>query len=336
MTMEQGLQRLRELASTMKERRDNGLAPSPTRPTVREFMSWFGYSRRGLWFVERVREELENQGLHTDPDFQHAYIDSEISLLDSSITTPPPDNTLRIDILPAAHNGPLRVDPDADLKTAITHMMANDFSQIPVMTGPRNVKGMITWESIGAKTAMGQTGHEVRHYMDAAEVIESEQSLFDAVRVVAGTGYVLVKDPDNTITGIVTASDLNELFLQLTEPFLLLGEIESHVRRIIHGKFTEEELVGVTQSSHAQTIGHIANLTLGDYCHLLQDATRWERLHLDFDRSVVTKQLDEVREIRNNVMHFNPEGLDPRDVVSLRSASRFFQRLAYTCVTAGW
>ncbi len=332
MTMEQGIQRLQELARTMREQRDNGLAPSHPKPTVREFISWFGYSRRGLWFVEKVREELETRGLHTDPDFQHAYIDSEIALLDSSVSTPPPDNALRIDILPAAHNRPLSVNPNDALRTAITHMMANDFSQVPVMVGPRDVKGMITWESIGAKNAMGQPGHEARHYMEAAEVIEGQRSLFEAVGIVARTGYVLVKGPENTITGIVTSSDLSSLFLQLAEPFLLVGEVESHVRRIIHGRFTGEELVGTTESSRDRTIDHIANLTLGDYCHLLEDVARWERLDIALDRSVVMKQLDAVREIRNNVMHFNPEGLDPEDVPRLRNASRFFQLLAHMCV----
>ena len=52
MTMEQGLARLKEIAQKMQEDRGKGLAPSPPIPTVREFMSWFGYARRGLCLLK--------------------------------------------------------------------------------------------------------------------------------------------------------------------------------------------------------------------------------------------------------------------------------------------
>ena len=113
------------------------------------------------------------------------------------------------------------------------------------------------------------------------------------------------------------------------EPFLLVGEIESHIRRVIHGQFTREELVGLSNTSDNQAIDHIADLTFGDYCRLLEDPTRWEKLNLKFERTVFVKLLHEIRCIRNNVMHFNPDGLDPEDVRKLRNASRFFQRLAH-------
>ena len=329
MTMEQGLARLKEIAEKMREDRGTGLAPSSPAPTVREFMSWFGYARRGLWFVEKIREGLDANGLHTEPDFQHAYVDSEISFRDSSVATPPADSTLRVDILEAAHNHPISVTPNDELKTAITHMMSNDFSQVPVMEGQREVKGMLTWESIGSRTAMGQTGEDVKQYMGTAEIIEGQRPLFDAVSVIARTGYVLVRGQDNVMTGIVTASDLNDQFLQLAEPFLLVGEIESHIRRVIHGKFTREELTSISQIPDSQNIDHIAEMTFGDYCRLLEDPGRWEKLNLQFDKTVLVKQLHEIRDIRNNVMHFNPDGLDPEDAKKLRNASRFFQRLAH-------
>ena len=66
MTMEQGFSRIKEIAEKMKEDRESGLAPSSATPSVREFMSWFGYARRGIWAVERVREELEANGLHVE------------------------------------------------------------------------------------------------------------------------------------------------------------------------------------------------------------------------------------------------------------------------------
>ena len=110
----------------------------------------------------------------------------------------------------------------------------------------------------------------------------------------------------------------------MAEPFLLVGEIESHIRRVIHGRFTREELVGISKASDNQTIDHIANLAFGDYCRLLEDPTRWEKLSLKFERTVFVELLHEIRNIRNNVIHFNPNGLVPEDVRKLRNTSRFF------------
>ena len=97
--MEQGLQKLQGIAARMKEEREQGLAPNPPAPTVREFISWFGFQRRGSWLIGRVRDELEVLGLHTEPDFENAYIDSTICFGDSAVSPPPSDGTLRVDAL---------------------------------------------------------------------------------------------------------------------------------------------------------------------------------------------------------------------------------------------
>ena len=101
-------------------------------------------------------KKLEQNGLHTEPDFQHAYVDGPIAFQNSSVSTPPADSTLRVDILKAAHNHPASVTPNDGLKTAITHMMSNDFSQIPVIEADRHVRGIITWESIGSPERIGE------------------------------------------------------------------------------------------------------------------------------------------------------------------------------------
>lgn len=333
--MDQGLQRLKQVAEKMREEREQGLEPSVPSHTTREFISWFGYARRSQWLVETIREQLEALDLYTEPDFERAYIDGQIAIRDSYYSDPPADSTLRVDTLNAAHNSPTNVKPNDNLQTAITHMMCNDFSQIPVMTSSKTVKGIITWESIGSRTALGQVGAEVRHYMEPPQVVEGKRPLFEAVDIITRAGYVLVKGLDNTITGIVTASDLNDLFLQLAEPFLLVGEIESHVRRTIHGKFTSAELAVTTTAPANQTAHSIADLSFGDYCRLLENPNLWQKLQLNLDRTVFVDRLDEIRVIRNNVMHFSPDGLDPKDVQKLRDASGFFLRIAHPSISQG-
>jgi hypothetical protein len=50
----------------------------------------------------------------------------------------------------------------------------------------------------------------------------------------------------------------------------------------------------------------------------LEKPDRWKKLGWPLDRATFIKRLDDLRLIRNNVMHFNPEPLDPQAVVKLR------------------
>ena len=76
-------------------------------------------------------------------------------------------------------------------------------------------------------------------------------------------------------------------------------------------------------------IGSAADLTFGGYCALLGKKENWDRLELGIDRQIFIKQLDSVRMIRNDVMHFNTDGLDDTDVKKLEDVVEFFRDLTY-------
>ena len=326
--MEEGFQKLRAISRQMRTDREQGFAPNPPRLTPRELASWFGYERRSAWLVEQVQEELESCGLHTEPDFNDVGADDRISILDSSVPVAPSDNTLRVNTLPAAANVPVSVKPDDELSKAKTLMAGYDYSQIPVMTSPREVKGIITWKSIGSSTA--SNGDKVRHFMDdSPQTIDGRRPLFEAVDIIANHGYVLVRGHDNSITGIVTISDINSQLLQLTEAFLLVGEIESHVRSIIHCRFTREEVLSALHRSDSDPPNGIGDLMFGEYCRLLEAPDLWGKLGLHDDRAIFVKQLHEVRKVRNDVMHFNISKLPARDIQKLRTLAPFFRSRAH-------
>jgi hypothetical protein len=164
--------------------------------------------------------------------------------------------------------------------------------------------------------------------MDAPQIISIDSSLFSAVEIIARHQYVLVRDNDDTIRGIVTATDLSQQFRQLAEPFLLIGEIENHIRLLLHGKFTVEELRDATNDGDEdRKVDGISDLTLGEYARLLENKGRWNKLDLAIDRSAFVKSLHEVREIRNDVMHFDPDGLSDNELKTLRDFAGFLQGL---------
>ena len=327
---------LNQIADRMKQEASEGAKPRPERITVRNLLGKFNYMRRTKYIVSRIRNALEKSELRIFPDFEFAYIDSTISimLLSEGIdayTDGLGDPTVRIGTLEAANRRPSFVNPNKPLSAAVTLMQLKDFSQLPVIDGKgfRDVKGVISWKSIGSRLALGQENDLVRDYMNPARVIHSEAPLLDAIDDISEHGYVLVIGADKSIAGIVTGSDIAKQFLQLASPFLLIGEIEGHLRSLVQGKFTLEQLRGSSPNHEGgHKISGPADLTLGDYCRLLQDPDCWSLLNLGIDRALFVDRLDAVREIRNDVMHFDPEGFEPEDYNTLQEFAKFFRDLA--------
>lgn len=325
---------LKRVAAEARKAIKGGAAPTPEVLTIRELLSRFGYSRRGSGVVSAVRNALEHHGLKTTPDFEGAWIDAEVSIeldrgsangsvADSAIEDP----TVRIDALAPAHREPTVVDPDSPLHAATTLMLLNDYSQLPVTKNRRKVQGMISWKSIGSRLSSGVECTLVRHCMNP-EVRETRlrSPLLDAVSDIARHGYTLVRDDTDLIVGIVTTSDLSREFLDLASPFLLIGEIEKYLHTLVHGRFTVEELQAVLPEG--LTASGTADLTLGGYCRLLSNDRNWRKLGLEFNRKEFIARLESVRAVRNDIMHFRPDGLDQEDLDPLRGLVGFFRHLA--------
>jgi CBS domain-containing protein len=239
------------------------------------------------------------------------------------------DPTFRIGSLPAANKALVVVSNDAPLTKAITLMLQYDFSQLPVMQGERDVKGVITWKSIGLKLAMGQKCTSVGDCREEIRIIDSNRTLFEAIPTIVDFGYTLVRNQqDRRITGIITASDLSLQFQALSEPFLLLREIELHIRRILGKKITESdfqllETAGVSN----RKVRQIEELSLGQYIRLFQHPDVWTKLALSIDSVEFIQLLDQVREIRNEVMHFDRDPMTKDQLDTLKRATRFMQHL---------
>jgi len=164
--------------------------------------------------------------------------------------------------------------------------------------------------------------------MEPAQIVSIEESLFSAIQIIAVHDYVLVRASDQQISGIITASDFNEQFRKLAEPFLLIGEIENGIRRMLHGKFTVADLKAACgPDGDPEKIEAVADLNFGDYIQLIQEERHWRRLQLEIDRVEFIKHLDKIREIRNDVMHFDPEGLESGDLTTLTEFAQFLKRL---------
>ena len=328
--------------------------------TVRVFLDWFGAQRRGIHVVRDIRNQLGRAGVQTYPDFEPAWMETPINF---SLTNFPDaanfvaqslenggdaspvsqvsnaevrsfetwvsrDPTYRISKLEAANAGVVRVTPDEPISKAVTLLLSQDFSQLPVMTTDREVKGLVSWRSIGSRLAMGSGADWVRDAMEQAHEVSANASIFDAITLIVRHGHVLVRSQNNLVTGIVTASDLSLQFQTLTEPFLVLSEIENLIRNLIGGGFAMNELIEALDPGAAdRQVSSVADLTFGEYVRLLENPNRWSRLRLQIDRDLFCKNLDRVRKIRNDVMHFDPDGITAKDLAELQIFAQFLKRL---------
>ena len=332
----EGYERLGTLAERMKREIDSGAAPDSEELTVREFLSWFGYARRGRHKVSRIRHMLAELDLRTVPDFEVTWIDARISIeLDPeaiegiAASEDPIEPTVRIGAIEAANRKPTAVNPNNPLSVATTLMQTNDFSQLPVMQNDYKVEVIISWKSIGTRLSLGQECHIVRDCMNPyVPEIHIGDPLVSAIGDISQHGYVLVRGEDGKISGIVTSSDVAHQFMQLAGPFLNIGEIEGYLRSLVHRKFTVDEMQEALPTSRGgQAVSGPEDLTLGGYCQLLGQEELWNRLNLNLDRKEFVKQLHWVREKRNDIMHFDPEGIEPEDIMKLENLAMFFRNL---------
>ena len=320
--------------------------------TVREFLWWFGAQRRSYWNVEKIQEQLSAHSLQTHPSFISQYIYGPINFIhtpsdrighfrdveESSVVEPEDcddlpawisrDPTYSISKLASANKNVISVRPDSSLAEIITVMLSNDFSQVPVISGTRTIKGVVTWKSISSKILLGGDADTASQVMTKPQEISLDASIFDAIPIIENSQYVIVKGSDGGISGIVTGSDLSLQFKGLAEPFLLIGEIENLVRTLIGSKFTLAELLSVMDDrDEAREITDASSLTFGEYVRLFEHPDRWAKIGLKIDRAQFCKGLDEIRRIRNDVMHFDPDGVPSDDMLLLRNFANFLKQL---------
>ena len=114
----------------------------------------------------------------------------------------------------------------------------------------------------------------------------------------------------------------------MSEPFLLLGQIEDHICNLIADKYHKAELVAACDPADSgREIEDVADLTLGEYIRLLSNPARWEKLGIPIDRKTFIAELERVRLIRNDVMHFDPDPVAPEDLAVLRKFAKFLAAL---------
>jgi len=318
---------------------------SPQRLTVRELIAIWGASGRSFEVNERVDADLKNNGMSTRPDFRAVTLDDMVAIVLTTQVSgdeePTPDTQdisagtvasthvgvvenddesawdhgLTIGNLPSASRKVCSVAPDATFEEAITLMLTNDYSQLGVMTGPRDLKGAVSWKSIARARNANPAARLSAAITRPSEVLYTAD-LISSLPVIQNYEFVFVRGADNSVTGIVTLADVVEVYGQMASPFFIIGRIDQSLRRIIETTFPMKTIAPLCDPDGLRGLRTCDQLTMGDYQRILENPDCWANLGWQLYRKTFCARLQEIAQVRNNLMHFNSDPL-PRDTVSM-------------------
>lgn len=315
----------------------------PETITIRDLLWKFGnYEKRSSGNVWRINEYLNKEKMIVVPNYQSGWVDELVELrvmdkarIKSGNQTEEErfDPINRLSVLKAASQIPLSITRDASLEKAYHLMWKNDFSQLPVMNNDREILGIISWQSIAKGLIAKKNSNSVKDFMTNDYKILSENTpLFEAIKEVIKTEMIFVRNKENKIQGPVTPFDLNEEFLEQIEPFILLEQIENFIRLILHDKIILEDILDLLSvNDPKRKIESISDLTFGEYLKIIENNEHWDSLGLPFVKCDFTNELDEIRRIRNGVMHFHPDKISVLQLNHLRKMSKFLMDYCNNC-----
>lgn len=202
------------------------------------------------------------------------------------------------------------------VRESLVLMVSHDYSQLPIVDEDGDLTGLISEQSIS------------RHYfhlgdkvpvldIKAADCSEKpkrlplESDVLDALSLLKQVASVVIVDGRKPV-GIVTNADAIAFFRDYSEGLVLIEDMETTLRQTIDEMLPterdrEQALENAFRHLRKQNNRELSfdRLTLGDYINLIVNSSNWERFATRFEsKTMFQAYMDQVRDIRNQLMHF--------------------------------
>lgn len=222
----------------LKQARQAAERGKPETITVRDLVRHWGARTRGSRITRSIEADLDNHGLTTDPHFLRVALDDDVVLAavqpdsvavavavadgaavtDSvTVTVIQADAVQRREIgltlgnLTKSWRTLVSVKPTATFEEAMTKMLVNDFSQLPVLKSKHTLEGAVTWQSI-ARARLKDPDAPFSAAIVPAKKLSFSQNLNTVLPILKAEDFVIVTNNHNVITGIVTTADVVGLY----------------------------------------------------------------------------------------------------------------------------
>ena len=116
----------------------------------------------------------------------------------------------------------------------------------------------------------------------------------------------------------------------MTAPFLVIGEIELHLRWLIDRLDLTDLAMPAAAAAPTDGPTKASDMTMGEIERILQAPGQWERVGMKYDRVTFCRALEQARKFRNDTMHFG----DPLTSEELDTLRAFADALRVACAAA--
>lgn len=276
--------------------------------TTARLLNLNGNSRRGKWVTREINQRLRQRGLICTPAIENADYYGTVVISDprdhvrqSAEAVSVPLSSLQMSLGQLRHAG-----REMTVAKALSLMVSLDISQLPVLgSKQKTALGVVTWRGLAQRLAHGSAETVADVMEPPGRIAQSSDNVLDLVDTIMSRGFLLYTVPDGTVGGIVTVTDLVQSFNETTSLYLQLREIESRIRvlldRVPLPKLKEH--LEPRRQEKKEFRGAV-DMMFGEYVSALSDPEVWTLIEVQFDQEYVTGLLDEVRRVRNDVMHF--------------------------------
>jgi len=225
---------------------------------------------------------------------------------------------------------PVCITRDEPVTKALTLMVNNDYSQLPVTKTDGDIdipEGMVTYEGIlrGIRNFGARLEDlKVKDVMVLAPVFSQDDDLFDILNKLKETNAVLVTGTEGQgLVGIVTSYDSTEYFRDQTEDLMRVEDIETTIKEFIDWAYTEQDgksrkeeldraITAISarpnqnENEAEKKMRGFDELSLGEYISLLVYRKTWGFFEPIFGipRDSLIELLNKIHGIRNALAHF--------------------------------
>lgn len=237
----------------------------------------------------------------------------------------------------------LTLPASTQVAAALELMRRRDFSQVPVVVGSE-VIGLFSHRSLaeGLAAAACDAGVDVMR-LPVEDFLDSKVAyadITDDVREIIGAlalhDAILVGHKRH-VTALVTRDDVVQYLHRISEPFMLIEEIERTTRLLMEEAVLPADVPALIRtrlqaeydSRNSAVPTDLAALTLGELVQVLVDGRNWPRFEQSFggNLSRARGRYDGIPQIRNDVFHFRGECSDEARQV-LRTCRNWLLRRA--------
>lgn len=287
-----------------------------------------GNTRRGKNVNSSIQALLKERGLVCTPQIEVADYYGSVVVSDPRDLV---DQREAIAAMPiSAFHGDypelIYAGKDMAAKKVETLMIKDDFSQIPVLSQDRKtLYGVVTWQSLARFQGDLRTAKASDVTVQGQQVVASSDDFLNLVDAIVEKDFVLYRDPDGAIAGIVTSSDLAQAFNEMSGIYILLGEVEDRLRVLLDRSplpTLQRHLEPNRQSM--KNFRGATDMMFGEYLRALNDPEVWHATGIDLDQEVCMKLLRAVKQERNKAMHFNSE-VDTESLEAVRQVLRILR-----------